>query len=109
MEQFAHISVTDALAMLESDDHHAVMVDIRDPQSFQLSHPQGAFHLTNDTIVEFMNEVDFEQPVLVMCYHGVSSQGAAQYLINQGFEQVYSVDGGFEAWRRQALPVASGI
>ncbi|AUW37822.1 thiosulfate sulfurtransferase GlpE [Grimontia hollisae] len=109
MEQFAHISVVDALAMLESDDHHAVMVDIRDPQSFQLSHPQGAFHLTNDTIVQFMNEVDFEQPVLVMCYHGVSSQGAAQYLINQGFEQVYSVDGGFEAWRRQSLPVASGI
>lgn len=109
MEQFAHISVTDALAMLESDDHHAVMVDIRDPQSFQLSHPQGAFHLTNDTIVQFMNEVDFEQPVLVMCYHGVSSQGAAQYLINQGFEQVYSVDGGFEAWRRHSLPVESGI
>ncbi|EOD81786.1 Thiosulfate sulfurtransferase GlpE [Grimontia indica] len=109
MEQFAHISVTDALAMLEGDDHHAVMVDIRDPQSFQLSHPQGAFHLTNDSIVQFMNEVDFEQPVLVMCYHGVSSQGAAQYLINQGFEQVYSVDGGFEAWHRQSLPVESGI
>ncbi|CZF84367.1 Thiosulfate sulfurtransferase GlpE [Grimontia celer] len=109
MEQFAHISVTDALVMLESDDHHAVMVDIRDPQSFQLSHPQGAFHLTNDSIVQFMNDVDFEQPVLVMCYHGVSSQGAAQYLINQGFEQVYSVDGGFEAWHRQSLPVESGI
>ncbi|USH02547.1 thiosulfate sulfurtransferase GlpE [Grimontia kaedaensis] len=109
MEQFAHISVTDALAMLEGDDHHAVMVDIRDPQSFQLSHPQGAFHLTNDSIVQFMNDVDFEQPVLVMCYHGVSSQGAAQYLINQGFEQVYSVDGGFEAWHRQSLPVESGI
>ncbi|WP_325891350.1 thiosulfate sulfurtransferase GlpE [Grimontia sp. NTOU-MAR1] len=109
MEQFAHISVTDALAMLESDDHHAVMVDIRDPQSFQLSHPQGAFHLTNDSIVQFMNDVDYEQPVLVMCYHGVSSQGAAQYLINQGFEQVYSVDGGFEAWHRQSLPVESGI
>ncbi|CZF82937.1 thiosulfate sulfurtransferase GlpE [Grimontia marina] len=109
MEQFAHISVTDALAMLKSDDHHAVMVDIRDPQSFQLSHPQGAFHLTNDSIVQFMNDVDYEQPVLVMCYHGVSSQGAAQYLINQGFEQVYSVDGGFEAWHRQSLPVESGI
>ncbi len=35
-----------------------------------------------------------------MCYHGISSQGAAQYLVNQGFEEVYSVDGGFEAWHR---------
>ncbi|MCV6069119.1 sulfurtransferase, partial [Escherichia coli] len=38
-------------------------------------------------------------------YHGISSQGAAQYLVNQGFEQVYSVDGGFEAWQRAQLPI----
>jgi thiosulfate sulfurtransferase len=52
-----------------------------------------------------MDEVEFEQPILVMCYHGISSQGAAQYLVNQGFEQVYSVDGGFEAWHRAELPI----
>jgi thiosulfate sulfurtransferase len=53
-------------------------------------------------------EVEFEQPILVMCYHGISSQGAAQYLVNQGFEEVYSVDGGFEAWHRAELPVITG-
>ena len=52
-----------------------------------------------------MNTVDFEQPVLVMCYHGHSSQGAAQYLINQGYDEVYSVDGGFEGWHKAGLPV----
>ena len=46
-----------------------------------------------------MTEAEFDQPVLVLCYHGNSSKGAAQYLINQGFDQVYSVDGGFDAWR----------
>ncbi|MFH4094746.1 thiosulfate sulfurtransferase GlpE, partial [Acinetobacter baumannii] len=64
-----------------------------------------AYHLTNDTIVAFMEDVEFEQPILVMCYHGISSQGAAQYLVNQGFEHVYSVDGGFEAWQRAQLPI----
>ncbi|KXF82691.1 thiosulfate sulfurtransferase GlpE [Enterovibrio coralii] len=109
MEQFAHISVNDAWQLLQDNDQEAILVDIRDPQSFQLSHPQGAFHLTNDSIVQFTQEVEYEQPVLVMCYHGISSQGAAQYLINQGFEQVYSVDGGFDAWQRQTLPVESGV
>jgi thiosulfate sulfurtransferase len=52
-----------------------------------------------------MQEVGFEQPVLVICYHGISSQGAAQYLVNQGFEQVYSVVGGFDEWKRADLPV----
>ncbi len=50
-----------------------------------------------------MDEVEFEQPILA--YHGISSQGAAQYLVNQGSEEVYSVDGGFPAWHRAELPV----
>ncbi|MGF1758064.1 thiosulfate sulfurtransferase GlpE [Photobacterium sagamiensis] len=104
MEQFEHISVEQAYTLLRQAGSEAVLVDIRDPQSFALAHPEQAFHLTNDTMVEFMDRVDFEQPVIVMCYHGVSSQGAAQYLINQGYETVYSLDGGFEGWRRQALP-----
>lgn len=96
MDQFQHIDVDTAQQMLSNSS--AVLLDIRDPQSFALSHAQGARHLTNDTIVALMEELEFEQPILVMCYHGISSQGAAQYLVNQGFEEVYSVDGGFEAW-----------
>ncbi|OBU47155.1 thiosulfate sulfurtransferase [Photobacterium phosphoreum] len=101
MEQFQHLSVLDAQQLLQQPN--TVLVDIRDLQSYSLAHAPAAFHLTNDTMVTLMDEVDFEQPVLVMCYHGVSSQGAAQYLANQGYEQVYSIDGGFEAWRREAL------
>ncbi|KJF99767.1 thiosulfate sulfurtransferase GlpE [Photobacterium leiognathi] len=105
MEQFQHISVEQAYELLQQADSQAVLVDIRDPQSFALAHPEQAFHLTNDTMVSWMDEVEFEQPVIVMCYHGISSQGAAQYLINQGYENVYSLDGGFEAWRRAVLPM----
>ncbi|CBJ79293.1 thiosulfate:cyanide sulfurtransferase (rhodanese) [Xenorhabdus bovienii str. Jollieti] len=78
----------------------AVMVDIRDPQSFRAGHTTGAFHLTNETLNNLLQETDFDQPVMVMCYHGHSSQGAAQYLVNMGFETVYSVNGGFDVWQR---------
>lgn len=107
MDQFKHIDVSKAQSLLEQGE--ARMVDIRDPQSYAVAHAKQAFHLTNDTMVTFMNEVEFDQPVLVMCYHGISSQGAAQYLVNQGFEQVYSVDGGFEAWQRAELPTESDL
>lgn len=109
MDQFEHISVEQAFELLQQEDTGAVLADIRDPQSFGLAHPESAFHLTNDTMVTFMDQVDFEQPVIVMCYHGISSQGAAQYLINQGYETVYSLDGGFEAWRRQAYPCSQQV
>jgi thiosulfate sulfurtransferase len=97
MEQFECISVEMAQQRLAEGE--ALLVDIRDPQSFEAGHAQGAFHLTNGTLNSFMAQADFDRPVLVMCYHGNSSKSAAQYLINQGFEEVYSVDGGFDAWR----------
>ncbi|WP_162045379.1 thiosulfate sulfurtransferase GlpE [Vibrio taketomensis] len=105
MDQFKHIDVQSAQTLMKNEQAH--LLDIRDPQSFAVAHAENAFHLTNDTIVQFMQQAEFDEPVLVMCYHGISSQGAAQYLVNQGFEQVYSVDGGFEAWHRAELPVES--
>ncbi|SJL85099.1 thiosulfate sulfurtransferase GlpE [Vibrio palustris] len=107
MDQFQHIDVVSAQDLIEK--RAAKIVDIRDPRSFKEAHAESSYHLTNDTMVEFMNEVDFDEPVLVICYHGNSSQGAAQYLISQGFDEVYSVDGGFEAWQRANLPVATNM
>ncbi|CAM3911898.1 Thiosulfate sulfurtransferase GlpE [Vibrio aerogenes CECT 7868] len=102
MEQFQHIDVQGAVRLIE--DKGATLFDIRDPQSFRVAHAKSALHLTNDTVVSLLEQLDYDTPLLVMCYHGISSQGAAQYLVNQGFEDVYSVDGGFEAWQRAGLP-----
>jgi thiosulfate sulfurtransferase len=37
---------------------------------------------------------------IIYCYKGISSQDAAHYLSSQGFKDVYSVDGGFEEWKK---------
>ena len=93
---FKHNSVAQTKALMEHCD--VVIADIRDPNAFSAGHIPGAFHLSNSNIGQFMIEQDYEQPIVVVCYHGVSSQGAANYLIEQGFEDVYSMDGGFTQW-----------
>lgn len=97
MEQFACLSIEQAHERWRQD---GIMVDIRDPQSFAAGHVPRALHLTNETLSDFVRDTAFEQPVMVMCYHGNSSRGAAQYLITLGFENVYSIDGGFAAWQQ---------
>lgn len=104
MSTFKRISITDAHQMISNNQ--VVIADIRDEQSFSAAHVENAFHLTNGTLNTFAQNNDYEQTVLVFCYHGNSSQGAAQYLVEQGFEDVYSVDGGFEMWR-QNFPFVS--
>ena len=105
MSEFQRISLATAADLLQQDKVR--LVDIRDAASFRAGHAPGAFHLTNDTLLHFMRETEFDVPVLVMCYHGNSSQGAAQYLLQQGYETVYSIDGGFEGWKL-AFPVMQG-
>ena len=40
-----------------------------------------------------------DKSIIVCCYHGNSSQSAAEFLVKSGFNDVYSLDGGYEAWR----------
>ncbi len=103
MAQFTDITPQQAWQMVLEE--HAVLVDIRDYQRFTYSHPQGAFHLTNQSYAEFQQQVDYAQPIIVSCYHGVSSRNVAAFLIEQGYNKVYSLIGGFAGWTQAQLPV----
>lgn len=96
MTDFTRISADQALALRSQG---AVVVDIRDPQSFAAGHISGSLHLDNHSLHDFIAKADFDKPLIVSCYHGNSSQSAAAYLAHQGFSEVYSLDGGFDGWR----------
>jgi len=84
----------------EKLDHpKSILVDIRDFISYAEGHVKNAIHLTQDYLPHFIAKTDKSAPVLVMCYHGNSSQSIASYLTRQGFTDVYSVDGGYDGWQ----------
>lgn len=97
MDTFKRINVIQAQQLCANG---AVMVDIRDPESFANGHPVGAIHLDNQSLAEFIAQADLDAPTIVTCYHGHSSQSAAAYLHSQDFSELYSMDGGFEEWAR---------
>ncbi len=95
---FKRINKDAAKEMLVADSN-AILIDIRDSQSFDEGHDENALHLTQENLSDFIVNTEKQVPVLVMCYHGNSSQSVAQYLTAQGFETVYSIDGGYEVWK----------
>ncbi len=95
MSTYSCIDINDALPLLENN---AIVVDIRDAVSFQTSHMNTAINLNNDNVHAFIEESNKSQAVIVCCYHGNSSKGAAEFLASQGFEEVYSLNGGFSQW-----------
>ena len=82
------------------DQKRCVFVDIRDPASYRAAHIPGAIHLHDGNVQEFLQATDKQTPVVVYCYHGNSSLGGVAYLRENGFRDVASMSGGFEAWRQ---------
>ena len=94
---FERISVDQARTLIEREA--CTLVDIRDAQSYAQAHVPGAIHLDGNAVDAFVDGANRNQPLILYCYHGNSSQNAAQYFAGRAFDRVYSVDGGFEAWR----------
>lgn len=99
MAGFLHTTASQAQAMLH--EQRAQLVDIRDAASFAQGHINGAQRIDNNSLTKFLEGADKSTPLIVCCYHGISSQNAAQFFCEQGFAEVYSLDGGFEGWKAQ--------
>ena len=77
----------------------ANIVDIRDEASFAMGHIPSALSLNEQNVEQLTAQLDKQKTLVVCCYHGISSQGAAGYLMAKGFKDVHSMIGGFEAWQ----------
>ncbi|TDO09864.1 MULTISPECIES: thiosulfate sulfurtransferase GlpE [Halomonas] len=98
MTTFEHLDIPTLADWLDARRDLA-LVDIRDPQSFVQGHIPGSRRLDNATVDAFIEQASRDAPLVVVCYHGHSSQQAAAWLAGQGFAEVYSLDGGFSDWQ----------
>lgn len=94
---FRHLSVGQLAEELAAD-RPVVVVDIRDPNSFSVGRVPGALRLHDGNAASFVADADKDVHTVVCCYHGHASQGAAAWLVEQGFSDVSSLDGGATAW-----------
>ena len=74
------------------------VIDIRDETSFKEGHINSAEHIDNSNFSEFLESTEDNDSIVVYCYHGHMSQGVAAHIFEHGFSNVYSLNGGYEAW-----------
>ena len=95
---FKQLSVTDAQAKISQSAF--ILLDVRDMASYLAGHLPGAKLFTPENFKQILQQTDKQQPVLVYCYHGYSSQRVAEFLGLEGFTTVYNLVGGFTAWQQ---------
>lgn len=96
---FHHIDVNSAAQLLDRED--LLVLDVRDASSYSSGRIQEAHNVSFSNLSPIVDGAPREMPVLIYCYHGFASQEYAQVFSDFGFREVYSLDGGYDAWTMQ--------
>jgi adenylyltransferase/sulfurtransferase len=83
-----------------------VIVDVREREEWEQGHVPGALFIPRGYLeMRIEEEVpDKDAQVYLYCAGGVRSAFAAKTLLEMGYRHVYSVAGGFSAWKHAGYP-----
>jgi rhodanese-related sulfurtransferase/rubrerythrin len=85
---------------LRSRDHAGYnLVDVRQQEEYEDGHLPGTKLIPVGDLSSRMNELDRAKPTIMYCRSGNRSRVAAGMLIDRGFKDVFSMEGGILAWK----------
>lgn len=84
------------------------VVDVRNPGETALGTLNGAHRIPLAVLVDSLDQLDRDAPVVVNCAGGTRSVVGASVLSHAGFSDVSDLKGGYGAWAAAGLPVATG-
>ncbi|MBW4520624.1 MAG: rhodanese-like domain-containing protein [Scytolyngbya sp. HA4215-MV1] len=90
---------------LKSQKNQLLIIDVRGWLEYWLGHVPGARRLSRSQILK---SIPKDQPIALTCLSGYRSALMAQWLVTQGYRQVYNLQGGVLAWQGCGYPVQRG-
>ena len=80
------------------------LLDVREPHELAISSIPGCVHIPMGQIPGRLNELDKQSTIVVICRSGARSLRVAEFMAASGFESVYNLKGGINAWSTEVDP-----
>jgi adenylyltransferase/sulfurtransferase len=93
----------EALSASLGRDPAPLLLDVREPMEFQLTHLPGALLIPLGDLPDRLGEIDLTRDVVVYCHHGIRSARAVEFLRGAGF-RARNLTGGLTAWADRIDP-----
>jgi rhodanese-related sulfurtransferase len=81
-----------------------VLLDVREHAELEIAAVAGARHIPMGEIPKRLAELDPKTPLVVMCHSGGRSRRVAEYLHGNGYDNVFNLRGGIDAWSTEIDP-----
>ena len=92
------ITVEEAKQQMAANSELAVL-DLRAPYETEQGKIEGAVMVDEKLGKEIVSSWPRDREIILYCQHGERSLTTTQFLKTQGFQNVYTLKGGFEAWQ----------
>jgi len=89
-------------------DETPVVIDVRQAAEYADGHVPGAWHIAAGSLLERLDDLPRDRPIVMMCASGYRSSVAASLLRRSGFSDVAWVASGLPAWEAQGHEVELG-
>ncbi|MGF1602273.1 MAG: rhodanese-like domain-containing protein [Thermosynechococcaceae cyanobacterium] len=93
-------------SQLRSRQSQLTIIDVRSKLEYLTGHIPGARNLGRDRILK---TVPKDQPVAITCLSGHRSAPVAKWLVKQGYQKVYNLQGGMVTWQMAHYPIKRGF
>lgn len=92
---------------LNQESGGITIIDVRETDEFaDVSSPLAEnYPLSTFDAASFGKKRDKKSPIFMLCRSGKRSLKSAQLLEAAGFESIYNIEGGMNAWEASGLPV----
>lgn len=102
-----NVSVADATLLLNREE--AVVLDVRETNEWSAGHIPNARHVALGQLGKHLSELEKlkDRPLILCCASGARSSTGCQTLKKAGFEKVFSLAGGIQAWTDAGLPTTT--
>ncbi|MCL4183498.1 MAG: sulfurtransferase [Burkholderiaceae bacterium] len=81
-----------------------LLLDVREHWEYALCALPGSTHVPMREIPARLHELDPAAAIVCVCHHGVRSAQVAMFLEHRGFDAVFNLTGGIDAWARRVDP-----
>jgi len=93
------ITADDTKALISNKQQDELeIIDVRQPAEYERGHITGAKLIPLSTLADNIEKLDVSKTIVTYCQRGVRSNSAAALLKRMGFEDIFSMKGGIEAW-----------
>jgi rhodanese-related sulfurtransferase len=83
-----------------------LMIDVREFFEYRKSRIKDAINIPSSGHLEVSADtIDKQSSLFLYCTSGFRSKRVAKFFSGQGYTNVYSLEGGINAWKKEGMPV----